>query len=222
MALAWETLCDEHKGMFVPFSQDSKDNDIEPFELVWDKDEAGSDQDVQGIIDRMIAEVGPGANSNINQWYYGLRTCNLEGEGCHSVPKTALGKLAILHRGPCHLILHSQHKKGGHSKHRGRIGVRPSLGVRVFGRSYTLCGVVYYTGGGFHFVSQVYFPTSRCWVICDDVRDSEGVCGTEFDADYKKGEAYMFLYVSNDVLIDLGCVSDDSGGRKRAWRVRIS
>lgn len=69
MALAWETLCDEHKGMFVPFSQDSKDNDIEPFELVWDKDEAGSDQDVQGIIDRMIAEVGPGANSNINQWY---------------------------------------------------------------------------------------------------------------------------------------------------------
>lgn len=210
VAFSWTTECHRHKGKTVPFEKDSKYSEPSAMRVV---STPGVRHDLQTILNGMIADVSPQASGKFHAWHHTTRDCTwCEEEGRNSVQ--ALHKLRVHEDGPSHFFVQTQVQF--RSKRRGTEvteGVSPSFSVEVFGKSYHMCAIVYSTGGGHHFVSQVYLPEHKCWVLYDDVRSSEAHCYAKFDPLYERGHEHMFLYIEQDVLERLGCIEVQSPPR---------
>lgn len=197
-AVTWRTECVHHSGKTVPFDLSSKFFDPTAINVVLTD---GFRSDMQSILDAMILGVAPQADPSFAAWHHSVRHCSF----CEEKGKLtqALQKLQLIGGGPSHFFAQTE------ARLKKRGSVKPSPSVLVFGAHYSLCAVVYATRGCFHFVSQVYLPEHKCWVIYDDIKSSKASVLNQFDANYHKGDENMFLYIRNDTLRGLGCLVRD-------------
>lgn len=158
---------------------------------------------VQDVIDSMKKDVAVGSPTSVVAWHHEPRDCpQCVAEG--TTPRARrLFKLG-LHDGRPRLFI----GQVGRTKRRStnpRDGVEPSPQTYVSGDTYSLCGIVYSTMGGLHYVSQVFLPSSKCWVKYNDMDSSEAAHAHYFDPSYYKGSEYLLLYVRTDLLKRMGC-----------------
>lgn len=92
-------------------------------------------------------------------------------------------------------------------------GIAPSHALAAFGDTYSLCGVVYITGGRHHCQTQFFLPQEGWWMTYNDRKDSEAARLSSFDAEYCRGQEHMFLYIRSDLLRTMNChnTSPDGG-----------
>ena len=197
-AVTWRTECVHHSGKTVPFDLSSKFLDPTAIHVVVTD---GLRSDMQSILDAMILDVAPQADPSFAAWHHSVRHCSFCEEKGELTQ--ALHKLQLNGGGPSHFFAQTE------ARLKKRGSVEPSPSVLVFGARYSLCAVVYATKGCFHFVSQVYLPEHKCWVIYDNLKSSKATVLNQFDANYHKGDEYMFLYIRNDTLRDIGCLVRD-------------
>lgn len=200
IAFSWTTECQKHKGKSAPFEKDCKYSSPSALQVV---STPGVRNDVQTILNGMVADVDPKASRDFHAWHHTLRDCTWCAE--EGKPhELALHKARLHEDGPSHFFVQTEVAK--RPRYDVAEGVSPSLSVDVFGKFYSLCAIVYATMGGHHFVSQVYPPEHKCWVIYNDAVDSEAYCYARFQADYNQGHKHMFLYMEQDVLKKLDCL----------------
>lgn len=192
IGFAWTvTGCPWHAGQTYQFQEVCKTlPDGIPLKL---KRLDGDRPSVQAVLDEMGRDLTEGPPKNEGEeWHFAPRPCI----GCNEsgVDNKVGQKLVLETDGPSHFFAFV----GGSGNN-----VEPSLEVNAFGSAYKLLAIVYHLT--FHFVSQVYYPSRECWLMCDSLSDKgQATCTHKFDDKSYRGQEYIFLYVKNSVVGNTG------------------
>jgi len=103
--------------------------------------------------------------------------------------------------GPTHFLAQAHDRNVRYAGDARREGVTPSLTLRIFGSSYSLCAVVYWNSSSAHFVCQAFLPKEVSWVQYNDMQGRPVLpSGPHFDETFHAGDAHTFLYIKTSIV----------------------